>query len=111
MLCFGAIWDDWGPLVSYVFVGVFCLLYRGLTPYEKVRFALFWSNLGRLGALGFLRLFWYFVFYVRGLTPYEKNVAWRGTYSFHKKLLCFEAIWDDWGSLVSYGSFRILSFL
>ena len=26
-------------------------------------------------------------------------------------LLSFEAIWHDWGSLVSYGSFGILSFL
>ena len=72
---------NWFP----TFFCVFCLLYmgltpyeknvawrgtysfhRGLTPYEKVRFALFWNNLGRLGALGFLRFFLYFVFYIGG---------------------------------------------
>ena len=30
--------------------------HRGLTPYDRVRFALFYSNLGRLGALGVLRI-------------------------------------------------------
>ena len=71
--------------------GALILFIRGLIPNEKMRFALFWNNLGRLGALGFLRFFVFGLLY-RGLTPYEKNVAWRGTYSFHRGLTPYEKV-------------------
>jgi hypothetical protein len=88
---FGTAGGPWFPTDPLVF---FCLFNRGfapyeknvawrgtysfhrrLIPYEKVRFALFWINLGRTGGPWFRMFFLVFCLLYRGLTPYEKNVA------------------------------------
>ena len=83
--------------------------HRGLPPYETLQACFDLKQFVAIGGPWFPTDTLVFCWFYKGLTLYEKNVAWRGTYFFHGGFTPYETLQVCF-VLKQFGATRALGF-